>query len=57
MYIVYLSSLSIQGVMSLTGPVIDFIKMVQKIDNDNYPEVFRLNSLSISFLILMLKHM
>ncbi|EPS63026.1 hypothetical protein M569_11761, partial [Genlisea aurea] len=26
------------GVMSLTGPVLEFIKVVQKIDNDNYPE-------------------
>ncbi|KAL0351841.1 UNVERIFIED_CONTAM: Phosphatidylinositol/phosphatidylcholine transfer protein SFH12 [Sesamum calycinum] len=26
------------GIMSLGGPVIDFIKSVQKIDNDNYPE-------------------
>ncbi|KAL9172659.1 hypothetical protein ABFS82_03G062200 [Erythranthe guttata] len=26
------------GLMSLTGPVIEFIKLVQKIDNDNYPE-------------------
>ncbi|KAK4390711.1 Phosphatidylinositol/phosphatidylcholine transfer protein SFH6 [Sesamum angolense] len=26
------------GIMSLGGPVIDFIKLVQKIDNDNYPE-------------------
>ncbi|EPS61289.1 hypothetical protein M569_13508, partial [Genlisea aurea] len=26
------------GVMSLTGPVLDFIKVVQKIDNDYYPE-------------------
>ncbi|XP_051123458.1 phosphatidylinositol/phosphatidylcholine transfer protein SFH5-like [Andrographis paniculata] len=26
------------GFKNLTGPVMDFIKMVQKIDNDNYPE-------------------
>ncbi|KAL0360646.1 UNVERIFIED_CONTAM: Phosphatidylinositol/phosphatidylcholine transfer protein SFH5 [Sesamum radiatum] len=26
------------GIMSLGGPVIEFIKLVQKIDNDNYPE-------------------
>ncbi|XP_051139969.1 phosphatidylinositol/phosphatidylcholine transfer protein SFH8-like [Andrographis paniculata] len=26
------------GLMSLTGPVTEFIKFVQKIDNDNYPE-------------------
>ncbi|XP_011083650.1 phosphatidylinositol/phosphatidylcholine transfer protein SFH6 isoform X2 [Sesamum indicum] len=26
------------GIMSLGRPVIDFIKLVQKIDNDNYPE-------------------
>lgn len=29
----------VQGLMSLTGPVIEFIKVVQKVDNDNYPEV------------------
>ncbi|CAI9786574.1 unnamed protein product [Fraxinus pennsylvanica] len=26
------------GLMSLTGPIIEFIKVLQKIDNDNYPE-------------------
>ncbi|KAI3464921.1 hypothetical protein Pfo_021584 [Paulownia fortunei] len=26
------------GLMSLTGPVVEFIKLVQKIDYDNYPE-------------------
>ncbi|CAA0821993.1 Phosphatidylinositol/phosphatidylcholine transfer protein SFH6 [Striga hermonthica] len=26
------------GLMSLTGPVTDFIRTIQKIDNDNYPE-------------------
>ncbi|GFQ03633.1 phosphatidylinositol/phosphatidylcholine transfer protein sfh6 [Phtheirospermum japonicum] len=26
------------GLMSLTGPVMEFIRTVQKIDNDNYPE-------------------
>ncbi|KAL2513003.1 Phosphatidylinositol/phosphatidylcholine transfer protein SFH6 [Abeliophyllum distichum] len=26
------------GLMSLTGPVVEFIKVLQKIDNDNYPE-------------------
>ncbi|CAA3016658.1 phosphatidylinositol phosphatidylcholine transfer SFH6-like isoform X3 [Olea europaea subsp. europaea] len=26
------------GIMSLTGPVVEFIKVLQKIDNDNYPE-------------------
>ncbi|KAH6796219.1 hypothetical protein C2S51_037205 [Perilla frutescens var. frutescens] len=29
------------GLMSLTGPVIEFIKVVQKVDNDNYPETLR----------------
>ncbi|XP_057794122.1 phosphatidylinositol/phosphatidylcholine transfer protein SFH3-like isoform X6 [Salvia miltiorrhiza] len=32
--------LDVQGLnlMSLTGPVVEFIKVVQKVDNDNYPE-------------------
>lgn len=29
----------VQGLMSLTGPVVEFIKVVQKVDSDNYPEV------------------
>lgn len=37
---VHLSSLSsFQGLMSLTGTVVEFIKVVQKVDNDYYPEV------------------
>ncbi|CAA3005784.1 phosphatidylinositol phosphatidylcholine transfer SFH8-like [Olea europaea subsp. europaea] len=31
------------GLMSLTGPVVEFIKVIQKIDNDNYPEVRLIN--------------
>ncbi|KAL1546772.1 phosphatidylinositol/phosphatidylcholine transfer protein SFH6-like [Salvia divinorum] len=32
--------LDVEGLnlMSLTGPVVEFIKVVQKVDNDNYPE-------------------
>lgn len=29
----------VQGLMSLNGPVVEFIKVVQKVDSDNYPEV------------------
>lgn len=29
------------GLMSLTGPVVEFIKVVQKVDSDNYPETLR----------------
>lgn len=31
--------LYVQGLMSLTGPVMEFIKLVQEVGNNNYPEV------------------